>query len=266
MVAGAFLLLAGIALPHVPADVSDPRASALVIALIAWPSLAALVRWQGAVRGVLSLALLSGYAYAIEWVGLRTGWPYGAFDYGPALRPLIAGELPLLLPPAYVPLVLGAAALVLRFRPPVRFPPRGADLVAWCGFGAAALLAMDGVIDPGAVHLGFWTYDDAGGFHGVPLSNYAGWAISGTVAMALFGVSLTSKPDPAGSGARGLATSAWLMVCLYTGVAVGAGMAVPAAIGLACAALLLYHMRAAAPARRSPSDPGPARPRSTNGQ
>jgi putative membrane protein len=44
---------------------------------------------------------------------------------------------------------------------------------------------MDVVLDPGAVALGFWTYDPAGPFYGVPWSNYAGWVVSATVAVGL---------------------------------------------------------------------------------
>ena len=31
--------------------------------------------------------------------------------------------------------------------------------------------------------LGFWRYEAAGAFHGVPLSNYAGWLLSAAVAV-----------------------------------------------------------------------------------
>jgi putative membrane protein len=44
-----------------------------------------------------------------------------------------------------------------------------------------AVLAMDVVLDPGAVALGFWTYLAGGAFYGVPLSNYLGWVLSATV-------------------------------------------------------------------------------------
>jgi putative membrane protein len=38
-------------------------------------------------------------------------------------------------------------------------------------------------LDPGAVAVGFWAYADGGVYYGVPLSNFAGWVLSGTVAL-----------------------------------------------------------------------------------
>ena len=40
-------------------------------------------------------------------------------------------------------------------------------------------------LDPGAVALRFWVYPDGGVFYGVPLSNYAGWVLSATVAVVV---------------------------------------------------------------------------------
>jgi len=48
---------------------------------------------------------------------------------------------------------------------------------------------MDIVLDPGAVALGFWSFGE-GGFYGVPLTNYAGWVLSATVAVFLLDASL----------------------------------------------------------------------------
>jgi len=44
------------------------------------------------------------------------------------------------------------------------------------------VVAMDVVLDPGAVSLGFWNFG-GGPFYGVPLSNYAGWVLSAIVAV-----------------------------------------------------------------------------------
>jgi putative membrane protein len=50
----------------------------------------------------------------------------------------------------------------------------------------AIVLAIDLVLDPGAVAIGFWIYPDGGLYYGVPWSNYAGWVLSATVSVALF--------------------------------------------------------------------------------
>ncbi|MDF9744192.1 bisanhydrobacterioruberin hydratase [Natrinema salsiterrestre] len=131
-------------------------------------------------RAVGFLGILTGYTYAIELVGVRTDWPYGAFEYGIRLGPMLGGEVPLALPLFFVPLVLNAyllTLLVLRERA-TRVLPR---LLA----AIAAVVAVDLVLDPAAVAIGFWAYVPPGGYYGVPASNYWGWLLSGTVAVVL---------------------------------------------------------------------------------
>ena len=130
-------------------------------------------------RAGAGLLALTVYAYAVEYVGVTTGVPYGEFTYGVALGPTVGG-VPVGLPVFFIPLVLNAYLLCLLLlgrtadRPAVR-------LVAVAG----AVVAMDLVLDPGAVSLGFWYYPGGGAFYGVPLSNLAGWAVSAAVSVAV---------------------------------------------------------------------------------
>jgi putative membrane protein len=126
-------------------------------------------------RGAAGVAALAGYAYAIEFVGLRTGWPYGDFHYAIDLGPTVAG-VPVGLPVFFLPLVCNAYLLCLLLLGS-RARARGVRLPAVVG----TVVAMDLVLDPGAVALGFWTYPDGGAVYGVPLSNFAGWVLSATV-------------------------------------------------------------------------------------
>lgn len=127
-------------------------------------------------RAAGALGGLCAYSYAIEYVGTATGWPYGEFAYGVELGPMLAG-VPLALPLFFVPLVVNAFLLTVLL-----LGPRAAD--RWVRLPAVVLLVVgiDGVLDPGAVALGFWTYADGGVYYGVPLSNYAGWVLSASVA------------------------------------------------------------------------------------
>jgi putative membrane protein len=90
---------------------------------------------------------------------------------------MIAGAVPLGLPVFFIPLVVNAYLLTLLVlgdnasRIAVRLPA-----------GIAAILAIDLVLDPAAVSLGFWAYGAGGAFYGVPLSNFAGWVLAATVA------------------------------------------------------------------------------------
>lgn len=132
-------------------------------------------------RATIGLVALTGYAYGIELVGVLTGWPYGEFQYLIELGPMLLGQVPLGLPVFFFPLVLNSYLLVLLLlgetarNAPIR-------LIGTLG----VVLGMDLVLDPGAVGLGFWRYADAGGYYGVPASNYLGWALSGTIAVIIF--------------------------------------------------------------------------------
>ena len=128
-------------------------------------------------RAVLALGALVLYAYAIEAVGLATGWPYGDFAYEVALGPMLGGELPLGLPVFFLPLVLNSYLLCLLL-----LGERAGNPAVRLGTVVAAVLAVDLVLDPAAVALGFWSYG-GGVYYGVPLSNYAGWVLSATVSV-----------------------------------------------------------------------------------
>ncbi|MFB6094170.1 MAG: bisanhydrobacterioruberin hydratase [Halanaeroarchaeum sp.] len=135
-------------------------------------------------RGAVAIVGLIGYAYLIEFVGVTTGWPYGDFAYRIALGPMVGG-VPAGLPIFFVPLVVNAYLLSVLLLGP-RAERRALRLPATLGL----VLAIDVVLDPGAVALGFWTYG-GGLLYGVPLSNYAGWLLSGTVATVVMDVAFS---------------------------------------------------------------------------
>ena len=142
-------------------------------------------------RAAVGVGLLTLYAYVIEFIGTTTGLPYGAFSYGVDLGPMLFGKVPLGLPVFFLPLVVNAYLLCLLL-----LGPRARSTLIRLPVVVATVLLMDLVLDPGAVALGFWTYDLAavpldawpydatGDFYGVPLSNFAGWVLSATVAVA----------------------------------------------------------------------------------
>ena len=131
-------------------------------------------------KATLALVALTAYAYVIEFVGVTTGQPYGAFEYGVALGPMLGG-VPVALPVFFFPLVLNSYLLCqlllgdLTDSPWIRLP-----------VVVATVVAIDLVLDPGAVALGFWAYDGGGAFYDVPWSNFRGWILSAAVAVAAF--------------------------------------------------------------------------------
>ena len=128
-------------------------------------------------RAAVALGLLTVYAYGIEFVGILTGWPYGAFTYGVSLGPMLAGEVPLGLPIFFVPLVVNSYLLCTLL-----LGDRAASAWLRVPVVIGTVLAVDLVLDPGAVALGFWDYG-GGVYYGVPRSNYEGWVLSATVAV-----------------------------------------------------------------------------------
>jgi putative membrane protein len=178
-VTGAALLLAS-AWGWLPPPLAfNPLLVLVGVAVMRLPLVAGVAPLLDRKAGV-ALAALTIYAYGIEYVGVTTGWPYGAFEYGVSLGPMLGG-VPLGLPVFFFPLVLNSYLLCLLLL---------GDLArsAWVRLPVvvATVVAVDLVLDPGAVALGFWVYDAGGAFYGVPWSNYAGWVLSATVAVAAF--------------------------------------------------------------------------------
>jgi putative membrane protein len=147
--------------------------------LLALPSLIALFAHLGARRAALAVIAVSAFAYAVESVGVATGFPYGTFFYGDALGPRFLGLVPYLLPVTYVPLVIGAVAAAWSSRRLV------ASRIV---LSALLLVLVDAVLDPGAAALGFWVWPESGPYYGVPLSNFAGWLLSGAATFSGLGL------------------------------------------------------------------------------
>ncbi len=133
-------------------------------------------------RAAAGIGVLVAYTYAVEIIGVSTGFPYGEFEYGVSLGPMFAG-VPLALPVFFIPLVINAYLLCLLL-----LGDRASSLAVRLGVVIPAVVAMDVVLDPGAVALGFWSFAE-GTFYGVPLSNYSGWILSAAVAVVLLDLS-----------------------------------------------------------------------------
>jgi putative membrane protein len=214
--------------PDVPGSSVGSYASTFLIAL---PSLVALFKYLGTRRAALSLLALSVFGYAIEAIGVVTGFPYGSFYYGDALGEKALGLVPYLLPVSYAPLVIGAVAASWNVGLGLNY--RSLLILR----SALLLVLMDGVLDPGAALMGFWIWPEGGVYYGVPPGNYAGWFLSGTLAAALLLGAGRWRAAPL----PGLLDSAILALSFWTGVAAFSGLAIPALLGAALLAYLLHR-------------------------
>ena len=113
--ASVLLFLAGLLVRNAPATLYDAAISGAIIVLLALPCYLALLRPQGAMRGLALIAGLSLLSMTVEAIGVLTGVPYGHFSYSSAIGAAAIGPVPWTVGFAYVPLLLGACALACRY-------------------------------------------------------------------------------------------------------------------------------------------------------
>jgi putative membrane protein len=169
-------------------------------------------------RRWLVLLALSIFAIGIEALSITTGFPYGFFTYGDKMGWQLAELVPWTVPFAWIPLVVGAftvASLVAK--------------KAWLRTCLAVLILLiaDLLLDPVAVKLGFWQYATPGSYFGVPLSNFAGWVLSGLVGVAALYWALRGKV-PTKSAAHGLQA----ILIFWTTAAFTLQLTLPGCIGV----------------------------------
>ena len=161
--------------------------------------LVALSRATGMLGGVLRFAVAWGVAYLFEWSSARPGgwFPFGHYQYLPTTkdREIWLGILPLMDSLSFAFLAVGALGLTgLAVRRSL------GEILAAPGWLWRRLLpvsvllftAIDMVIDPVALRGSRWflgqiyDYPDGGAYFGVTLSNFVGWAVTGTAILVLW--------------------------------------------------------------------------------
>lgn len=169
----SWALLAALVLAQIcyPLTGGGVRAALTVgVVLLGWllsVSHALLTRGVRRSVGLVAAGTLGGFA--VEAVGVATGFPFGAYDYSGRLGPRLLG-VPLIIPLAWTwmawPAWLAATRLVRRRLPRI-------------AIGAIGLASWDLFLDPQMVAEGYWTWRDPvpalPGVPGVPIGNYLGW-------------------------------------------------------------------------------------------
>lgn len=173
-------------------------------------------------RGVATLAALALYGFAVEILGARTGFPFGAYAYTDALWPRLCG-VPVVMGFAWMVLVAHGWSVFARMRWPAPLAVVAAAL--WT-------TAVDLVIDPLAANeLGYWRWPRAGFYYGIAFTNFAGWFMTSLVAYVLF-----RRRLEASFGARAVG---FAIVLFFTAVALAHSLAVAALVGFALCAIQL---------------------------
>ncbi len=131
---------------------------------------------RGARWAAILVAVTAGGGLLAEAVGVRTGFPFGAYAYAESLGPKLL-DVPVVIPLAWTmlayPAFLAARRLTRRFVPVV---------------GGVALASWDLFLDPQMVAAGHWAWRDPTpalpGVPGIPVSNFVGWLVMATAMMA----------------------------------------------------------------------------------
>lgn len=196
-------------------------------------------------RSLAGIVLLALWSYLIEGIGVRTGWPYGPFQYAMGLEPLLLGIVPLALPLFWLPMILSSRLLAGRLlarwmsiRPGIKpSERRPAGPLAILLLSTLILVLLDAVLDPPAVGLGFWAYAEGGAYYGVPASNYLGWCFSGLVAQGILLAALPERRLAAAAPEAWSTDSLRAFLHFWGLVAVALGQVGPVALALGLLAL-----------------------------
>jgi len=163
-----------------------PRAATLGVLAQAAATLFALAcGWPGR-RLVGVAAVILPAAWAVEKVGVTTGWLFGHYAYTGALQPQLAG-VPILIPLAWLMMLApawAAASAVLPERSP---NPSWWYRLCYAALSGLAFAAWDLYLDPQMVARRLWLWDEPGGYFGIPWLNYLGWWCSATVITLIVG-------------------------------------------------------------------------------
>ena len=161
--------------------------------------------------------------FAVEAVGVATGFPFGAYDYSGRLGPRLLG-VPLIIPLAWTWMAWPAWLAATRLA------RRRATRIA---LGALGLASWDLFLDPQMVAEGYWTWRDPvpalPGVPGVPIGNYLGWL--GFAVLLMTALAFTAKPAGSDSDAPVLALWFWTYASSVLAHAVFLGLPGSAAWG-----------------------------------
>ena len=127
-------------------------------------------------RGWLAAAGIGGLSWAVEHLGVTTGWPFGPYSYTGMLGWKLGGVVPLPIPFAWllvIPAAIGAARWLL--------PARTSRI--WLALLAPLLaLALDLLLEPVAAYImDYWHWLDSGPYYGVPTANFIAWGVTALV-------------------------------------------------------------------------------------
>ena len=146
----------------------------------------------GARRALLIFVLGFGISLASELSGTGTGYPFGPYSYSGLLGYKIGGLVPFNIPTSWFFMLYASLAICGRV---LRATDDGWSRWRWAVVAGLVLTAWDVSMDPAMVRTAHWIWHLAPEaqqtalqrvfvsdlFYGMPLSNWLGWLLTGTV-------------------------------------------------------------------------------------
>jgi putative membrane protein len=165
-------------------------ASVLLQALAVLAVLASAWGWKWS---LLVAGAVVAMGWSVEFIGSRTGIPFGRYRYTERLQPQL-GHVPLLIPAAWLMMLPPAWAVAQLVTGCVGQRTAGLGFVA---VSALAFTAWDLFLDPQMVAWRLWVWERPGAYFGIPWSNFAGWALAAGAMTAVLVGSVCPGPLPA---------------------------------------------------------------------
>lgn len=145
------------------------RGRAITIGVVAQVALVVSTLFTGwtVSRAIVGIALVPVLGWTAEFIGSRTGIPFGKYHYTSVLQPQLK-HVPIAIPFAWLMMLPPSWAIAQLLI------PDGSRLLIAIVSGAA-FMAWDIYLDPHLVRWDFWRWEEPGVYLGIPLKNFFGW-------------------------------------------------------------------------------------------
>jgi uncharacterized membrane protein len=130
-------------------------------------------------RSILLMVVGIAISLAAELTGTSTGLPFGPYSYTTLLGWRVGGLVPFPIPMSWFYMVYCSLAIIGRLQ-----PARDdlATRLRWAALGGATLTAWDVSMDPAmSFATSHWLWHTRGFFYGMPLLNWFGWWLTGSI-------------------------------------------------------------------------------------
>jgi uncharacterized membrane protein len=161
------------------AALADGTAASVVLLVTATMTL--LTRAWGWRRALMTSLVIMVLGWLIEFIGSKTGFPFGSYSYTHRLQPQLLG-VPLLIPLAWLMMMPSAWAVAQCI---VGVQNTVARRLGFIVMTALAFTTWDLFLDPQMTHWGFWMWHEPSGYFGIPFVNFVGWMLAALTMTAI---------------------------------------------------------------------------------